>query len=50
MQIKLLYFVLNITFSNFFFRFTFIEWNKLDPNLRSAASLNIFRKEIVKVY
>ena len=50
MQIKLLYFVLNITISILFFRFTFFEWNKLDPNLRSAASLNIFRKEIVKAY
>ena len=25
-----------------------IEWNKLDPNLRSAASLSVFKKNLLK--
>ena len=37
-------------FKNSFFPSTVIEWNKLDPNLRSAASLKLFQKEFVKVY
>ena len=46
---KLLYFILNITFSKiFFFSSTVIEWNKLDPNLRSAARLNVFKKNLLK--
>ena len=45
-QIKLLYFVLNITLSKFFFPSNVNEWNKLDPNLRSAASLNVFKKTV----
>ena len=49
MQIKLLFFTLNITFSkNPFFPSTVVEWNKLDPNLRSAAVLSVFKKNFVK--
>ena len=33
-----------IFFKNSFFPSSVIEWNKLDPNLRSAASLNVFKK------
>ena len=33
-------------FKNYFFPSTVIEWSKLDPNLRSAASLNVFKKNI----
>ena len=33
-----------------FFPSTVIEWNKLDPNLQSAASLHVFKKKCVKVY
>ena len=29
-------------FRNSFFPWTIIEWNKLDPNIRSAVSLSIF--------
>ena len=32
-------------FKNYFFP-SVIEWSKLDPNLRSAASLNVFKKNI----
>ena len=35
-------------FKNYFFPSTVIEWNKLDPNLRSAASLNVFKKNLLK--
>ena len=31
-------------FKNSFFPFTSTEWNKLDPNLRGAASLGVFKK------
>ena len=32
----------------FFFPSTVIECNKLDPNIRSAASLNLFKKNLLK--
>ena len=35
-------------FKNTFFPSTAIEWNKLDPNLRSAASLSAFKKNLLK--
>ena len=35
-------------FKNSFFLSTVIEWNKLDPNLRSAASLSVFKKNLLK--
>ena len=35
-------------FKNYFFPSTVIESNKLDLNLRSAASLNVFRKNLLK--
>ena len=31
-------------FKNYLFSSTVIEWNQLDPNLQSAASLNVFKK------
>ena len=31
-------------FKNSYFPTTVIAWNKLDPNLRSAASLSVFKK------
>ena len=37
-------------FKNAFFPSTAIEWNMLDPILRSAASLSAFQNEFVKVY
>ena len=33
---------------NYFFPSTVTEWNKLDPNLRSAASLSVFKKNLLK--
>ena len=48
-QIKLLFFTLNITFSKIlFFLSTVIGWNKLDLNFRSAASLSAFKKKLLK--
>ena len=38
----------NNFFKNSFFPSTVIEWNKLDPNLRSAASLSVFKKNLLK--
>ena len=35
-------------FKNSFFPSTVIEWNKLDPNLRSAASVSLFKKSLLK--
>ena len=35
-------------FKNYFFPSTVIEWNKLDPNHRSVASLNVFKKSFLK--
>ena len=35
-------------FKSSFFASTVIEWNKLDPNLRSAASLSGFKKNWLK--
>ena len=35
-------------FKNSFFPSTVIECNKLDPNLRSAASLSVFKKNLLK--
>ena len=35
-------------FKNPFFPSTVIEWNKLDPNLRSASSLSIFKNNLLK--
>ena len=35
-------------FKNSFFPSTVIEWNKLDPNLRSAASRSVFKKNLLK--
>ena len=35
-------------FKNSFFPSTVIEWNKLDPNLRSTASLSVFKKNLLK--
>ena len=35
-------------FQNSFFPSTVIEWNKLDPNLSSAASLGVFKKNLLK--
>ena len=46
-QIKLLCFILNF-FKNSFFPSIVIEWNNLDPNLRSAASLRVFKKSLLK--
>ena len=37
-------------FKKNFFPSNVIEWNMLDPNLRSAASLSVFKKKIAKVY
>ena len=37
-----------IFFKNSFFPSSVTEWNKLDPNLRSAASLNVFKKNLLK--
>ena len=34
-------------FQKFFFPSTVIEWNKLDPNLRSTASLSPFKKNLL---
>ena len=49
MQIKLLFRTKHNFFKkNFFFPSTVIEWNKLDPTLRSAASLNAFKKKLFK--
>ena len=49
MQIKLLFFhTKHEFFKNCFFSSTAIEWNKLDPNLRSAASLCAFKKNLLK--
>ena len=45
--IKLLHLILNITFSIFLFH-PVIEWNKLDPNLWSVASLSVFKKNLLK--
>ena len=38
---------LNIFFS--FFRYSIIEWNKLDINLRNAKSFLIFRNSLLKI-
>ena len=38
----------NITFSKENFLFTIINWNKLDPNLRSATDLSFFKKNLLK--
>ena len=35
-------------FKNSFFPSAIIEWNKLDHNIRSSSSLNIFSKDILK--
>ena len=35
-------------FKNCFFPSPVIEWNMLDPNLRSVASLSVFRKNLLK--
>ena len=35
-------------FKSSFFPSTVIEWNKLDPNLQSDASLNVFKKSLLK--
>ena len=35
-------------FKNSFFLSTIVEWNKLDHNIRSSSSFNIFRKSILK--
>ena len=43
-QIKLLHFILSVTFSKLFFPSTVIKWIKLDPNFRSAASLSVFKR------
>ena len=46
---KLLYFVLNITFSKILFFSIYCYWlDKLDPNLRSDASLRVFKKDLWK--
>ena len=45
-QIKLLYFMLSMTFSKKKFLSTVIEWNKLDPTFRNTTSP--WQKEIVK--
>ena len=37
-QIKLLYFMLRMTFSKKKFLSTVIEWNKLDPTFRNTTS------------
>ena len=49
-QIKILYFILNITFFPFFpfLPSIVIEWNKVDLNLWSAASLSVFKKNLLK--
>ena len=46
-QIKLLYFILNIIISKINFPSTVIECNELDPNLRSAGSLGVFKKNLL---
>ena len=49
LQIILLHFILNTTFSKkIFFPSTVIEQNKSDPNLRSAASRSVFKKNLLK--
>ena len=35
-------------FKNSFFPSTVIEWNRLDPNLRSVTSLSVFKKNLLK--
>ena len=35
-------------FKNYFSPSTVIKWNKLDPNLWSAASLSVFKKNLLK--
>ena len=35
-------------FKNYFFPSTVIEWNELDHNLRSAAILSAFKKNLLK--
>ena len=35
-------------FKNYFFPSPVIEWNMLDPNLRSVASLSVFKKNLLK--
>ena len=35
-------------FKNTFFPSVIIEWNKLDPEIQKAPSLNIFKKNILK--
>ena len=35
-------------FKNSFFQSTVIEWNKLDPNLRSITSLSVSKKNLLK--
>ena len=47
-QINLPFFTPNITFSKTTFFVTVIEWNMSDPNLRSAASLSVFKKNLLK--
>ena len=42
---------LNITFlKNTFFPSAIIEWNKLDPAIRNAESLGIFKSNILKFF
>ena len=49
MQIKLFYFILNVTFSKKkFFSSTITELNELESNLRSAASLSVFQENLLK--
>ena len=48
-QMKLLYFTLNITFSKKNFPSTAIKWNKLHPNLRTALTLSVFKKNFLKL-
>ena len=41
--------ILNITFSKkYSFPSTVVKWNKLEPNLRSVASLSVFKKNLLK--
>ena len=37
-------------FKNSLFSFTVIEWNKLDPNLRIATILSVFKKNFLNFF
>ena len=46
--LKLLFHTKHNFFTKFFSPSSVIEWNKLESNLRSAASLSVFKKNLLK--